>query len=296
MSKYNIVGLGEILWDLLPEGKKPGGAPANFAYHANVLGNTGVIAGRIGDDENGREMLQFLQELNLTDQYLQIDPDHPTGTVDVKLDENGQPDYTITEDVAWDFLSCTPEWENLAAQADAVCFGSLAQRSPVSRKAVRDFLEATGPDTLRIFDINLRQHYFSTELISESLDAADIVKLNNEELPQVAKMLLLDEGNNVVCSRQLIDRFDLELVCLTRGEKGSMLVTDNNVFEHSGYKVRVVDAVGAGDAFTAVLAHHYLRETPLERICEAANRYGSWVATQSGATPEADKEILYSIL
>jgi fructokinase len=295
-NKYTIVGLGEVLWDMLPEGKKLGGAPANFAYHAAVLGNEGVIASRIGDDNLGREVLDSLRQLKIPDKYIQIDPDHPTGVVNVKLDENGQPDYTIIEDVAWDFMEFTFNWEQLAGEADAVCFGSLAQRTEESRQAIRQFLNSTGPETIRIYDINLRQLYYSSDIISESLKLAQIIKLNDEEMPVVIKLLSLECSDFESCAHQLIDKYNLDLVCLTRGANGSMLIKKEKSAEHPGFKVKVTDAVGAGDAYTAVLAHHYLRNTDLDKICESANRYGSWVATQSGATPKEDKGLLEDVL
>jgi fructokinase len=301
-GQYTIVGLGELLWDLLPTGRQLGGAPANFAYHAAMLGNRGIVASRLGNDELGREALHRLRQLGLATSYVQLDASHPTGTVLVELDEKGKPDFTITEDVAWDFLEWTESWQELASQADAVCFGSLAQRSPQSQKAIRQFLQATRKGdlriapTLRVFDVNLRQAFYSAEVLSESLKLSDVVKLNDDELSMVMDILKLGDGNQESCAPRLVEAYNLKLVCVTRGAKGSLLATDTKVVEHPGFQVTVADTVGAGDAFTAALAHYYLRNANLEKISEAANRLGAWVATQVGATPSVNPDDLNQII
>lgn len=295
-DKYTIVGLGELLWDLFPAGRQLGGAPANFAYHSAALGNRGLIASRVGDDEFGRQALDQLSRLGLTTDYVQVDPTHPTGTVQVQVDEQGQPDYLIVENVAWDFMEWTPAWQELAAQADAICFGSLAQRSPPSRETIRQFIKAAPSGSTRIYDVNLRQAFFSKEVLTESLSLSDIVKLNDVELPQVMNILGLSSGNQQESARELLQAFNLKLICVTRGAHGSLLVTDTESTEHPGFPIKVADTVGAGDAFTVAMVHHYLRKTPLAKIAEAANRMGSWVATQAGATPSMDPQILRQVL
>ena len=187
-EKYTVVGLGELLWDLLPSGRQLGGAPANFAYHAAALGDHGFVASRVGEDDLGREAAGRLQALGLSTKYVQVDPGHPTGTVDVKLDEAGQPDFTITTGVAWDHVAWTPELEALASRADAVCFGTLAQRSAPSRKTIRRFLGSMKPEAACVFDINLRQHFYSAETLSESLEVSTVAKLNDDELGRVLKV------------------------------------------------------------------------------------------------------------
>lgn len=284
-NQYTIVGLGEVLWDLFSGGKQLGGAPANFAYYAASLGNRGIIASRVGTDALGQQALHRLKQLGLTTMCVQIDAAYPTGTVQVQIDEQGQPDFTITENVAWDFLEWKPSWQELAAQADAVCFGSLGQRSPCSRGTIRRFLRTTRSGALRVFDVNLRQSFYSAGVLSESLKLSEVVKLNDDELPEVMKSLGLGSGNNETCARRLIQAYHLKLVCMTRGGCGSLLVTDAEVVEHSGFQVTVADTVGAGDAFTAALVHHYLQNASLEKISEEANRLGAWVTTQVGATP-----------
>lgn len=284
-GKRTIVGLGELLWDLLPSGKQLGGAPANFAYITNLLGDTGIPASRIGSDSLGEQALQRLSQLGLSAHSVQSDPIHPTGSVKVEIDKDGQPRFDILEPVAWDFLEWTPTWQRLAEETDAVCFGSLAQRSPQSRTTIRSFLHATRPDTVRIFDVNLRQTFYSREILAESMKLANIVKLNHEELPRVVRLLELENCGEPDSACCLLIAHDLNLVCVTRGTEGSVLISPAERSEHPGFKVEVADTVGAGDAFTAALVHEYLRGKQLAQINETANRLGAWVASQSGATP-----------
>jgi fructokinase len=285
MSKCNIiVGLGELLWDLLPAGAQPGGAPANFAYIASLLGNKGIPASRLGQDSLGADAIRRLAELGLSTEFIQKDADHPTGTVNVEVDRAGQPRFEVAESAAWDFLEWTPQWQNLAQQADAVCFGSLAQRSERSRATIHRFLLALRRSTVRVFDVNLRQKFYSKEVLAESVKLATIVKLNHEELPKVMSLLDLETRGEEASARQLLSH-EVKLVCVTRGSGGSLLVSADERSEHPGFKVKVADTVGAGDAFTAALVHGYLRGTSLAQINETANRVGAWVASQSGATP-----------
>ncbi len=282
---FIVVGLGEVLWDIFPGGKQLGGAPTNFAYITNLLGDDGVVASRVGADDLGREARRAIEKLQLRTSHLQLDSEHPTGTVKVQVDAAGQPKFEISENVAWDFLNWTPEWNALALQAHAVCFGSLAQRSPVSRQTIREFVKATSPGATRIFDVNLRQAFFSAEVLAESVKCADIVKLNEDELPRVMALLGQKHHSEESSAENLLRAFGLKLVCVTRGAKGSLLVSEAGSHHHPGYSVKVADTVGAGDAFTAGLVHQYLRGSPLAAMNEAANRVGSWVASQVGGTP-----------
>lgn len=295
-GNYTIVGLGELLWDLLPGGRQLGGAPANFAFHAAHLGNAARVVSRVGDDELGCELLARFKSLDLSCESVQIDSEHPTGTVPVKLDASGQPDFTIVEDVAYDYLAWTQPLQSLAAATDAVCFGSLAQRNAQSRETIRAFLEATRPDTVRVFDVNLRQAFYSTDVLAESLELSTIVKLNNDELPKVCALLACCGAGEVECARALIGKFRLDLVCVTRGGRGSLLVNAKTSVVHPGIEVDVVDTVGSGDAFTAALVHHYLRGASLDKISDAANRLGAWVATHAGATLVPSEDVLRDIL
>jgi fructokinase len=285
--RHIVVGLGELLWDLFPAGEQLGGAPGNFAYITSLLGDEGIPASRLGQDSLGRDAIHRLGELGLSTEFIQKDTDHPTGTVKVEVDRTGQPRFEISESVAWDFLEWTPQWQNLAQQADAICFGSLAQRSEQSRTTIRRFLAASRKDAVRIFDVNLRQNFYTTQVLAESMKLATVVKLNHEELPKIMRSFQLEERSEEDSARQLLSSHELKLVCVTRGNAGSLLVSANERSEHPGFKVKVADTVGAGDAFTAALVHGYLRGTPLAQINDNANRVGAWVASQSGATPAA---------
>jgi fructokinase len=290
-----VVGLGEVLWDLLPQGKQLGGAPANFAYMSALLGHRAVVASRVGADALGQELRTRLADLGVDSLKVETDGDHPTGTVAVHLDARGQPSYDITRDVAWDFLAWTPEWKRLAAEADVICFGSLAQRSAESCATIQSFLRASRPGAIRIFDVNLRQQFFSSDILAESLSLANVAKLNDAELPVVMRLLGLEHRDEKSSAATLRRDFGLELVSITRGSRGSVLLRGDDCDDHSGFAVQVADLVGAGDAFTAALAHHLLRESPLGVANAAANRLGAWVASRRGATPPGDPEVLRKV-
>jgi len=289
MSKLTIVGLGEVLWDVFPTHKQLGGAPANFAYISSLLGEEGVVASRIGDDELGAEVESRLKSLGLDTSHLQRCTMHPTGTVKVQLGSDGQPRFEITKSVAWDFIEWTPELKALAARADAVCFGSLAQREPASRATIQQFLRATRQGSVRVFDVNLRQAFYSPDVLEASAKSATILKLNHEEVPLVMRALHAPELAERGAAEWMCERFGLKLVCITRGGAGSMLVSPSGHHEHAGYLVQVADTVGAGDAFTATMVHHYLRGSDLATMNDAANRMGAWVASKSGATPPIEE-------
>jgi fructokinase len=282
-----VVGLGEVLWDFLPTGRQLGGAPANFAYISRVLGCQSVIASRVGTDELGSAAIATLGELGLSGDHVQVDTVHPTGRVLVEIDDGGEPEFEIVESVAWDFLEWSESWRQLALTTDAVCFGSLAQRSPQSRETIRNFLGTMRRESTRVFDVNLRQSFYSADVISESLKMASIAKLNHDELPIVTNLLGLETADEERAARKLLDAFDLELVCVTRGANGSLLVNRAESDEHSGLAIRVVDTVGAGDAFTAGLVHEYLRGASLQAMNGLANRMGAWVSSQPGAMPSS---------
>jgi len=288
-KNYLTIGLGELLWDMFPEGKQLGGAPANFAYMTSLLGDEGIVVSRVGTDALGRGAGRRLERLGVRASHLQLDRDHPTGTVKVSVDPAGQPTFEIAESVAWDFFEWTPEWRALAQRADAVCFGSLAQRSPQSRATIRAFLKAVRPGTTRVFDVNLRQSFYDADTLSESAKLADIMKVNTDELAIVAKLLRIPFIHDELrAANWLRDTLGLKLVCITRGAKGSVLVSADETSEHPGYRIHVADTVGAGDAFTAALVYHYLRHASVPTLNEAANRLGAWVSSQIGATPPRD--------
>jgi fructokinase len=191
-KRHIVVGLGELLWDLFPAGAQLGGAPANFAYITSLLGDEGIPASRLGEDSLGANAIHRLGRLGLSTEFIQKDADHPTGTVNVEVDRTGQPRFEISESVAWDFLEWTPHWQNLAQKADAVCFGSLAQRSDRSRTTIGRFLAASRKNAVRVFDVNLRQNFYSTQVLAESVKLATIVKLNHEELPKIMRSFELE--------------------------------------------------------------------------------------------------------
>jgi fructokinase len=280
--KKVIVGLGEILWDLLPSGKALGGAPANFAYHASRLGEEGWAVSAVGDDSLGREILALIGGKNLH-HIITVTP-KPTGTVEVTLDERGVPTYNIKEDVAWDNIPYTPDMEALAKRADACCFGSLVQRL-ASRESVLRFLRAMRPDALKVFDINLRQHYYSKEVLEESLRIADILKINDEEIRIVADLLSLDGDDTAAC-RALIDRYGLKLVILTKGPEGSEVITPDEVIPQAAGEVKVVDTVGAGDSFTAAFVVALLRGDSLSDAQRLASDTAAYVCSCKGAMPK----------
>ncbi len=283
------------MWDLVPGQKHLGGAPTNFAFVASLLGDHGIVASAVGLDPLGKEAALRAQQLGVDIDCLQLDAEHPTGTVEVNL-HAGQAVYTIAEDVAWDHLQWTPAWQEVAKSADAVCFGSLAQRSSVSRATIAEFLRATRPDCLRIFDVNLRAPHYSGEVVIESLRAATLVKTNDVELPEVMKLAGVSASGEVPAARNLRHAFNLRAVCITRGARGSVLVTADEVSEHPGIPAAMVDTVGAGDAFTAAMAHYMLIGSPLRIINQAANQWGSFVASCAGGTPRPAEAKLAELL
>jgi len=283
-SRHIVVGLGEALWDMLPSGKHLGGAPLNFAYIASLLGEHAVIASRIGNDPLGNEIQAELGERNLETSAIQTDSRLPTGTVEVRFRE-GQPEYEIRRPVAWDALEWSPEWRAIAARCDAVCFGSLAQRDPRSRQTIQNFLKNTRPECLRVFDINLRKPFYSHEVIELTLRSATILKLNDVELVEIASSLGVKDDSQLAIMRDFIDKFGLNTVLLTCGERGAMAVCGAKTASHPGFKVRVRDTIGAGDAFTAAAIHCILRGFDLEKTLAFANKWASWVASEDGGMP-----------
>jgi fructokinase len=294
-----VVGLGELLWDLFPRGKQLGGAPANFAYITALLGDSAVVASRVGHDRLGQEALWHLKSNGLNINHVQRDAQHPTGTVKVEVDARGQAEYKFVESVAWDFMEFSEDWISLARSTQAVCFGTLAQRCAVSRATIKAFLTAMPSFAIGIFDVNLRQSYFSSELLRDSARFAKVLKLNDEEFPRFLDLMQCplknSERTDCAAARWLCKEFDVQLVCITRGPNGSLLVTSSSQDEHPGFRVKIADTVGAGDAFTATMVHHALRGSSLAAINVAANRMGAWVASQEGAMPPADPEILKEV-
>lgn len=279
------LGIGEVLWDMLPAGRQLGGAPANFAYHAHALGADALVVSRVGNDAPGQEILDRLRGLGLPTDGVGVDPAAATGTVSVTLSADGQPTFTIHEDVAWDRLTVEPRALAMARAADVVCFGSLAQRSEASRQSIRELVAATPADALRVFDINLRQQFYSLEVVEASLQLASVLKINDAELPVVAGLLNLPGGPRAQMT-ELARRYGLRAVACTRGGRGSWLLADGRWSEHPGTPVQVVDSVGAGDAFTAAMTLGLLAGWDLDRVNEQANQVAACVCGQAGATPD----------
>lgn len=283
-----IVGLGEVLWDLLPGGKQIGGAPFNFTFHCHQLGHASVMVSRVGRDELGREIRATVHRLGLADSYLQEDPAHATGTVKVAVDERGQPAFTITPDVAFDYLAWHDELGPLLQEARAVCFGTLGQRQPSARAAIQRAIRAAR-DAIVIFDVNLRQHYYDRAVIETSLAASRWVKLNDQELPVLTGLLALAGTTSREQLEALRQRFDLKLAILTRGARGCVVQSSSACIDVPGVAVEVVDTVGAGDAFTASLLACILEGRSLDAAARFANQLAARVAASAGATPLIDR-------
>ena len=289
MPSFLAIGLGEILWDVLPDCRKLGGAPANFAYQINELGGIGIPISRVGDDDLGREALDQLVQHGLNIDAVSIDPMHPTGTVDALVDKHGVATYVFPDDVAWDFLDLDDSALALASKAHAICFGSLAQRCDISRKAIHAFLKAA-PDALKIYDINLRQNFYSQEVIQASLDLADVLKINDDELELVSDMFSLPQGERAALDA-LMAAHNLRLAVLTRGSRGSLIVSQDHFSDLSGQPTGVVDTIGAGDSFTAAMVLAYLHGQPLDEINHYASKVAAYVCGQAGAMPEMPVEL-----
>lgn len=282
--KNIVAGLGEALWDVLPDGRKLGGAPANFAYHAGQFGMDTVAVSALGDDSLGDETCAELDGKGL--RHLMPRVPFPTGTVQVTLDKAGVPAYDIKEGVAWDNIPFTPEMESLARGCRAVCFGSLAQRNTVSRDTIHRFLKATPKDCMRIFDINLRQNFYTKEVIQESLRMCNVLKINDEELVIIGRMFGypgLDMSNKCWL---LLGKYNLDLLVLTCGVNGSYVFTHGEMSFFETPRVEVADTVGAGDSFTGSLCAALISGMPVAEAHRLAVDVSAYVCTQNGAMPE----------
>lgn len=285
-----MVGLGETLWDVFPDGAVWGGAPANVACHAAGLGAESFMVSSVGCDELGERGIAALESHGIDCRHVQRDPRHPTGTVTVSLGPAGDASYVFASDTAWDHLAWEPSLGDLAARASAVCFGTLGQRAEESRRMIRRFLTAAGK-AVRVFDVNLRQAFYSPELIRESLDLANVLKLNDDELPVVAAACGVSADDPVAVVRELAERHGLRLVALTRGAAGSLLVADGVVSTRPAEARTIVDTVGAGDAFTAAVVMGLLGGRPLETMHDHAARLAAFVCGHRGATPQIPAEL-----
>ena len=299
-----ILGIGELLWDIVPGGMRLGGAPANFAVMAGRLGNHAAILSRIGRDDLGRQAIDRLEpdaRRNRNRLVHQVDPQHETGRVTVCL-ENGEPQYSkipTTSPRHGDFLELSDDWVQLVEHADAICFGSLAQRNPQARQTIQSLAAEASAICIRVFDVNLREPFYSAEVLEESLQLATVVKMNDAEVPLVLDLLDMtikeapvpgerlptSEYLRTAGERLLAEFPSLQMVAATRGSRGSLLMTRDEWDEHPGFPVKVADGIGAGDAFTAAMTHYMLRGADLATLNDAGNRWGGWMASQSGAMP-----------
>ena len=292
MNKRYVVGLGEVLWDVLPEGKKLGGAPANFAYHAGqFLGMDNTIAvSALGEDKLAEETIEALREHGLNDLLPRVP--YPTGTVQVQLDEQGIPTYDIKENVAWDNIPFDDDIAEIARNCRAVCFGSLAQRNVVSRTTIQKFLDATPHDCLKIFDINLRQQFYTQEILRESFQRCNILKINDEELVLIGRMFGypgLDIENKCWL---ILGKYNLDMLVLTCGTNGSYVFTPGHVSFQETPKVKVADTVGAGDSFTGSFVGSILNGKSVPEAHRTAVQVSAYVCTQNGAMPTYPEELL----
>ncbi len=297
-----VVGIGEALWDCLPEGRKFGGAPTNFAYHCGQFGLDAWAASAVGDDALGNEILDICNNAGL--QIVCPKVPYDTGTVQVTLDKNGIPQYDIKKDVAWDNIPYSEELADLARRADAVCWGSLAQRSYVSRNTIRSFIDDMPKDALKVFDINLRQNFFTKEVIESSLEICNILKINDEELVTVSRVFgaLPESDADFDAIWQSIDfkskcrailmKYNLRMLILTCGVNGSYVFTpDGEVSQQGTPKVEVADTVGAGDSFTATFVSSLLLGKSVKEAHERAVKVSAFVCTQHGAMPTIPEDL-----
>ncbi|MDO5570876.1 MAG: carbohydrate kinase [Bacteroidales bacterium] len=293
--KNIVVGLGEALWDLLPEGKKLGGAPANFAYNVSQLGIESYVVSAVGNDVLGKEILEVFDSKNM--KYIINRVDKKTGSVNVELDSNGIPSYEIIQDVAWDNMTLTDEIIELASKTTAVCFGSLAQRGAKSRKMINGFIDAmpNNDKVLKIFDINLRQNYFSKDIVVDSLKRCNVLKINDEELIVVSHLLgYITTEPDHVC-RQLIKDYNLKMLILTCGTKGSSIYYDNEISFMDTPKVKVADTVGAGDSFTAAFCVSILNGKSIKEAHKNAVQVSAYICTCAGAMPLLPKSFVDAV-
>ncbi len=290
VEKFHITGIGEILWDMFPDGAQFGGAPANFVCHAQALGATSHMVSCVGSDELGWRALGYLKQNGVDTSTVAQSVERPTGTVEVELDAEGVAQYEFAANVAWDALTWSEALAHAADEVNVVCYGTLGQRSEVSKNTIQRFLKSTTDDCLCVFDVNLRQHFYSEALIRDSLEYANILKLNDEELPVLSSSCGLS-GSETAIVEQLRERYNLRLVALTRGPRGAILFTEDSLSECDGFTVEVKDTVGAGDAFTAAMTLGLLLEHELDSINEHACRVAAYVCSQDGAAPKLPDDL-----
>ena len=292
MNQNLIVSIGEILWDIFPEGKRLGGAPANFAFHTNRLGLNSLVVSAIGSDVLADEIVAILKEKGVNSHIERTS--FPTGTVRVELNEKGIPTYEITENVAWDNIPFTPGLEAIARATKAVCFGSLAQRSEISRATIRRFIDAipASNDPLIVFDINLRLNFYSPQTLIDSLRRCNVLKINDEELDILSRLFELSDSEPVERCRMILEKYNLRILILTCGADGSYILTPDAVSYMPAPKIEVADTVGAGDSFTAAFIASIVKGDSIQAAHRKAAEVSAFVCSQNGATPELPKEMI----
>ena len=293
MSTLLLAGLGELLWDVFKDEEKLGGAPANFAYHASNLGANSIVISTIGDDIRGNKALAELKKANLTTNGIAIDRVHPTGYVEAHINAKGIAEYFFPDNVAWDHLVINKATKDTASYIHAIAFGTLAQRTQESETTIHDFLHRLPKKCLKVFDINLRQHFYTFNTVKKSLEVANIVKLNEEELPVLTQMFKIP-GDTRKQLQFLLDTFGLQLIILTQGGSGSILLSKNGIDIHPGFTTTVVDTVGAGDSFTAATVIGFIRGLSLKEINEHANHVAAHVCKTQGAMVAVPESLRFS--
>lgn len=289
--QYTIAGIGELLWDTFPHRSRIGGAPGNFAWHCKQLGAQAYPISCVGADEQGARMRTELKKQDVDTTYLMTHANYPTGLAKVTFDTSNKPNYEIVLNAAWDHITLTPELLQLAQNLDAACFGSLSQRFPESRSTIQQFLQAMPAKSLKIFDINLRQTFYSKAIIERSLQIANVLKLSDEELAVLTDYFAL-QGSIKEQLQQLLNRFDLSLLVYTRGAEGSLLLSPDSYDDAPGISgAELIDSVGAGDSFTAAISIGLLRGWPLAQINRFANQVAYFVCSQAGATPKLPEQL-----
>jgi fructokinase len=293
INNKEILCIGEVLWDRLPSGAKPGGAPMNVALHLNAIGLDATIASSVGNDEPGKELKTFLEDSGMSTSFIQTNDNLPTSEVLVHLDENNNASYEICEPVAWDCIRLTDSLMKKAKKAGLLIYGSLASRDPLTRETLLRLLDYDG---VKLIDVNFRKPYDSQEVVEQLLKKSDIVKLNDDELSVFAKWHNLSIANEHSLVEWFVTHYNIELLCVTKGEKGALLYCNGKFYEHPGFKVNAVDTVGAGDAFLAGLIASLLNKKDPADALAFACATGAFVASKAGATPKYDMTEIESIL
>ena len=291
-----IAAFGELLWDLLPTGKLLGGAPANFIYRINSFGDQGTLLSKVGNDKAGRDAREAIRKLGLSDENIQTDYEFPTGSVKVKIDEHGIPDFKIITDVAYDHMEINAEMIDAFSQADCVCFGTLVQRYGISKNTLRELVHEA-PDVVKFLDINLRKKCYTAASVEESLRMTNILKANDEELLITQELLGLKSKNLKDLAREVLETFNIKIILCTLGSYGAFCLTQDDVFHYDpGYQISLGDTVGAGDAFSAGFVHYYMNGKAIVEALRFGNAAGAMVATTIGATSPVSKEEILNFI